>query len=44
MPGCPPESHQIAAVIDLVIKVLHGEASLPPTGAVIGAGDFDRLR
>jgi F420-non-reducing hydrogenase small subunit len=38
MPGCPPESHQIAAVIDLVIKVLHGEATLPPAGAVIGAG------
>lgn len=38
MPGCPPESHQIAAVIDLVIKVLHGEAELPPTGATIGAG------
>ena len=39
MPGCPPESHQIAAVIDLVIKVLHGEAQLPPVGSVIGAGD-----
>jgi F420-non-reducing hydrogenase small subunit len=38
MPGCPPESHQIAAVVDLVIKVLHGEASLPPKGSVIGAG------
>ncbi len=38
MPGCPPESHQIAAVIDLVIQVLHGQASLPPKGAVIGAG------
>jgi F420-non-reducing hydrogenase small subunit len=38
MPGCPPESHQIAAVIELVIKVLHGEATLPPTGATIGAG------
>ncbi len=38
MPGCPPESHQIAAVIDLVIQVLKGEASLPPAGAVIGAG------
>jgi F420-non-reducing hydrogenase small subunit len=34
----PPESHQIAAVIDLVIKVLHGEAQLPPQGTVIGAG------
>lgn len=38
MPGCPPESHQIAAVIDLVIQVLQGKASLPPAGAVIGAG------
>jgi len=39
MPGCPPESHQIAAVIDLVINVLHGEATLPPPGVVIGAGE-----
>jgi F420-non-reducing hydrogenase small subunit len=38
MPGCPPESHQISAVIDLVIKVLHGEATLPPAGSTIGAG------
>jgi F420-non-reducing hydrogenase small subunit len=38
MPGCPPESHQIAAVVDLVIKALHGEAQLPPKGATIGAG------
>jgi F420-non-reducing hydrogenase small subunit len=38
MPGCPPESHQIAAVLDLVIKALHGEATLPPPGSVIGAG------
>ena len=39
MPGCPPESHQIAAVIELVIKVIRGEAELPPKGAVIGAGN-----
>lgn len=39
MPGCPPESHQIAAVVNLVIKALHGEATLPPLGSVIGAGD-----
>ena len=39
MPGCPPESHQIAAVIDLVIAALKGEAELPPKGSVIGAGD-----
>jgi F420-non-reducing hydrogenase small subunit len=39
MPGCPPESHQIAAVVELVIKALHGEAQLPPPGAVIGVGN-----
>ena len=39
MPGCPPESHQIAAVIDLVIAVLQGKAQLPPKGSVIGAGN-----
>lgn len=38
MPGCPPESHQIAAVVELVIKALNGEAELPPKGALIGAG------
>jgi len=39
MPGCPPESHQIAAVIDLVIQVLQGKAQLPPKGSIIGAGN-----
>ena len=39
MPGCPPESHQIAAVIDLVIQVIQGKAELPPKGSVIGAGN-----
>jgi F420-non-reducing hydrogenase small subunit len=39
MPGCPPESHQIAAVIDLVVQVLQGKAELPPKGAFIGAGN-----
>jgi F420-non-reducing hydrogenase small subunit len=39
MPGCPPESDQIAAVIDLVIQVVEGKAELPPAGAVIGAGN-----
>lgn len=39
IPGCPPESHQIAAVVELVIKALHGEAQLPPAGTVIGAGN-----
>ncbi len=39
MPGCPPESHEIEAVIDLVIQVLQGKAELPPKGSVIGAGN-----
>ncbi len=39
MPGCPPESHQIAAVLDLVIAALQGKAQLPPKGSVIGAGN-----
>ncbi|MEN6299186.1 MAG: oxidoreductase, partial [Anaerolineaceae bacterium] len=38
MPGCPPESQQISAVLDLVIQVIQGKAQLPPKGAVIGAG------
>lgn len=38
MPGCPPESHQIAAVVELVIAALNGKATLPPPGSVIGAG------
>lgn len=39
MPGCPPESHQVAAVIDLLVQVVHGKAKLPPKGSVIGAGN-----
>lgn len=38
MPGCPPEAHQIAAVIDVVIAVLQGKAELPPKGSILGAG------
>ena len=38
LPGCPPESHQIAAVVDVVIQALHGQATLPPIGTVLGAG------
>ena len=36
MPGCPPEAHQIAAVLDVVTAALKGEGALPPKGAVIG--------
>jgi F420-non-reducing hydrogenase small subunit len=38
MPGCPPESAQIGTVIDLVIQVLQGKATLPPPGSLIGVG------
>ena len=38
MPGCPPESHQIAAVIDVVIAALEGRGELPPPGSHIGCG------
>lgn len=38
IPGCPPESHQIAAVIDAVIAVLKGQAELPPARSTLGAG------
>ncbi len=34
MPGCPPESHQVQAFIETIIK----GAELPPRGSVIGAG------
>jgi F420-non-reducing hydrogenase small subunit len=39
IPGCPPESAQIGAVIDLVISALKGEAALPKAGSTIGAGN-----
>jgi len=38
MPGCPPESPQIAAVLDLILAARKGETSLPPKGSVVGAG------
>lgn len=39
LPGCPPESNKVAAVVGLVIKALHGEAQLPPAGSIVGAGE-----
>lgn len=34
VPGCPPESHQLWNILDLLIR---GEA-LPPKGSILGAG------
>ncbi len=34
IPGCPPESHQVQAVVEAIIS----GAALPPKGSVIGAG------
>lgn len=38
IPGCPPETHQIVAVIDALIAIVKGEAELPPKGTTLGAG------
>jgi F420-non-reducing hydrogenase small subunit len=34
IPGCPPQAHQIWAVVELIVS----GAPLPPKGSVIGAG------
>ncbi len=35
VPGCPPQAHQIAAVLTAVMQ----GAELPPLGSILGAGD-----
>ncbi len=37
IPGCPPEPHQIWAVLQAVVGALTQGAALPPAGSVIGA-------
>jgi len=39
IPGCPPEPHQIWAVLEAVVAALTQGAELPPLGSIIGAGD-----
>ncbi len=39
LPGCPPESHQVWAVMQVVIQALTKGSPLPPKGAIIGAGE-----
>lgn len=39
VPGCPPQAHQIWAVLETVTDCLHNGRPLPPKGSVLGAGD-----
>ncbi len=39
IPGCPPQSEQIAAVVEAVIDILKNGKPLPPKGTVLGATD-----
>jgi len=39
IPGCPPQSFQVAAVIGAVIGILKNGGELPPKGAILGADD-----
>jgi F420-non-reducing hydrogenase small subunit len=38
IPGCPPEPHQIWAVLQVVVAALTEGAALPPPGSIVGAG------
>lgn len=39
VPGCPPQAHQIWAVLETVIDILQNDKPLPAKGTVLGAGD-----
>ncbi len=39
VPGCPPQAHQIWAVLETVMDLLASGKPLPPKGTVLGAGD-----
>lgn len=39
IPGCPPQSIQIAAAVEAVIDILKNGKPLPPKGTFLGAGD-----
>ncbi len=38
LPGCPPEPHQIWAVLQVVVGALLEGNPLPPAGSIVGAG------
>jgi F420-non-reducing hydrogenase small subunit len=39
IPGCPPQSLQVAAVLGAVMTILKNGGELPPKGTILGAGD-----
>lgn len=39
IPGCPPQSNQIIAVVEAVIDILTNGKPLPPKGTVLGASE-----
>jgi len=39
VPGCPPQAHQIWAVLAAVVDILRSGKPWPPKGAVLGAGE-----
>jgi F420-non-reducing hydrogenase small subunit len=39
VPGCPPQSNQVIAVIEAVIDILKNGKPLPTKGTILGAGD-----
>lgn len=39
LPGCPPEPHQIWAVLQVVVAALLEGAPLPPKGSIVGASN-----
>ena len=39
IPGCPPQSNQIAEVVSAVIDILNTGKPLPPKGTVLGASE-----
>lgn len=39
IPGCPPQSAQVIAVMEAVMEILKSGKPLPPKGAVLGAGE-----
>lgn len=39
VPGCPPQAHQIWAVLETVMDIMEHGKPLPPKGMILGAGD-----